>query len=207
MRFFEQYKNLGKEIYVLFFGRIVTSMGSLIWPLLTLILKNKLGYSASEIAVITMVLSLLQLPMLILGGIIVCDLITVASYIICGILPLTRYSILIFFTASVFATVEGPSYDALVADLCDSESRERVYSLQYLGMNLGLVLAPMLGGLLFENHLGLAFIITGLATLSSTLLIVLFVKKLSVEKEPVGEKDSCIVCLRRCSGRGGICAV
>ena len=68
MRFFEQYKNLGKEIYVLFFGRIVTSMGSLIWPLLTLILKNKLGYSASEIAVITMVLSLLQLPMLILGG-------------------------------------------------------------------------------------------------------------------------------------------
>lgn len=200
MRFFEQYKNLGKEIYVLFFGRIVTSMGSLIWPLLTLILKNKLGYSASEIAVITMVLSLLQLPMLILGGkvadkwnrkyiIIVCDLITVASYIICGILPLTRYSILIFFTASVFATVEGPSYDALVADLCDSESRERVYSLQYLGMNLGLVLAPMLGGLLFENHLGLAFIITGLATLSSTLLIVFFVKKLSVEKEHVSEYE------------------
>ncbi|TJX52361.1 MFS transporter, partial [Soehngenia saccharolytica] len=42
MKFIQQYKNLSKEIYVLFFGRVVTSMGSLIWPLLTLILKNKL---------------------------------------------------------------------------------------------------------------------------------------------------------------------
>ena len=43
MKFIQQYKNLSKEIYILFFGRVVTSMGSLIWPLLTLILKNKLG--------------------------------------------------------------------------------------------------------------------------------------------------------------------
>ena len=40
MKFIQQYKNLSKEIYILFFGRVVTSMGSLIWPLLTLILKN-----------------------------------------------------------------------------------------------------------------------------------------------------------------------
>ena len=37
MKFIQQYKNLSKEIYILFFGRVVTSMGSLIWPLLTLI--------------------------------------------------------------------------------------------------------------------------------------------------------------------------
>ena len=39
-KFIGQYRNLNREIYVLFWGRIVTSMGSLIWPLLTLILKN-----------------------------------------------------------------------------------------------------------------------------------------------------------------------
>ena len=42
-RFFEQYKGLKREMYILFYGRIVTSMGSLIWPLVTLILKNKMG--------------------------------------------------------------------------------------------------------------------------------------------------------------------
>ena len=47
LKFLEQYKHLGKEIYILFWGRIVTSMGSLIWPLLTLILENKLGYDAT----------------------------------------------------------------------------------------------------------------------------------------------------------------
>lgn len=46
----------------------------------------------------------------------------------------------------MFATIEGPSYDALVADLSDSESREKAYSLQYLGMNLGLVLSPTIAG-------------------------------------------------------------
>ncbi len=193
MKFIQQYKNLSKEIYVLFFGRIVTSMGSLIWPLLTLILKNKLGYNATTIATLTMAMSILQFPMLLLGGkladtlnrkkiIIVCDLVTVVSYIICGLLPLSNYSIALFYIAGVFATIEGPSYDALVADLSDSESREKAYSLQYLGMNLGLVLSPTIGGLLFENYLWLAFILTGLATLSSTILIILFIKRLSVEK-------------------------
>ena len=193
MKFIQQYKNLSKEIYVLFFGRIVTSMGSLIWLLLTLILKNKLGYNATTIATLTMAMSILQFPMLLLGGkladtlnrkkiIIVCDLVTVVSYIICGLLPLSNYSIALFYIAGVFATIEGPSYDALVADLSDSESREKAYSLQYLGMNLGLVLSPTIGGLLFENYLWLAFILTGLATLSSTILIILFIKRLSVEK-------------------------
>ena len=169
------------------------SMGSLIWPLLTLILKNKLGYNATTIATLTMAMSILQFPMLLLGGkladtlnrkkiIIVCDLVTVVSYIICGLLPLSNYSIALFYIAGVFATIEGPSYDALVADLSDSESREKAYSLQYLGMNLGLVLSPTIGGLLFENYLWLAFILTGLATLSSTILIILFIKRLSVEK-------------------------
>ena len=172
---------------------LVTSMGSLIWPLLTLILKNKLGYNATTIATLTMAMSILQFPMLLLGGkladtlnrkkiIIVCDLVTVVSYIICGLLPLSNYSIALFYIAGVFATIEGPSYDALVADLSDSESREKAYSLQYLGMNLGLVLSPTIGGLLFENYLWLAFILTGLATLSSTILIILFIKRLSVEK-------------------------
>ena len=196
MKFIQQYKNLSKEIYILFFGRIVTSMGSLIWPLLTLILKNKLGYSATTIATLTMAMTILQFPMMLLGGkladtlnrkwiIVICDLVTVTAYIICGILPLSNFSIALFYLAGVFATIEGPSYDALVADLSDSESREKAYSLKYLGLNLGLVLSPTFGGLLFENYLWLAFILTGLATLSSTILILLFIKRLSVEKKHI----------------------
>ena len=199
-KFIGQYRNLNREIYVLFWGRIVTSMGSLIWPLMTLILKNKLGYDATAIALITMVMVVIQFPILLLGGkladsrnrkhiIVVCDLVTVGCYIIAGLIPLSGFSVVLFYTAGVFANIEGPSYDALVADLSDSDSREKAYSLQYLGMNLGLVLAPTLGGFLFENYLWLAFLITAAATFSSTLLIILFVKRLRVEKAHVSQYE------------------
>lgn len=201
MKFLKQYANLGKEIYILFWGRIVTSMGSLIWPLLTLILKNKLGYDATAIAAISMGMTLLQFPMMVLGGkladsanrkhiIVICDLVTVVFYILCGLLPLSNWSIAFIYIASLFATIEGPSYDALIADLSTSDTRKQAYSLQYLGMNLGLVLAPTIGGFLFENHLDLAFLITAFATLSSTLLIIFFIHRLKVPQPHVSEYEA-----------------
>lgn len=200
MKYLQQYKNLSREIYVLFFGRIVTSMGSLIWPIMTLILKNKLGYSATTIATISLVMGFVQLPMVLIGGkvadslnrkwvIICCDMVTVICFFICGVIPLSFFSVVLFYVAGVFATIEGPSYDAIVADLSDGDSREHAYSLQYLGGNLGLVLAPTLGGLLFKHYLNVAFFITSIATFSSTVLIFFFVKKLQVEKKHISEYE------------------
>ena len=47
-RIFQMYGGLRKEVYILCFGRFVTAMGSLIWPMLTLILKSKLGFKTLE---------------------------------------------------------------------------------------------------------------------------------------------------------------
>lgn len=187
MKFLKQYAGLRRELYILFWGRVVTNMGALIWPLLTLILKNKMGYTAGQSANLLLVAGALLLPSTLLGGrladrfdkrkiIIVCDLITVAGYILCAFLPLGPLAIALFCMSAVFAQLEWPSYDALVADLSSPADRERAYSLNYLGANLGMVLAPALGGFLFENHLPLAFLISGIATLSSTVLIYFFVR-------------------------------
>ena len=86
-------------------------------------------------------------------------------------MPVTITSIAIFAVASLFQTIEWPSYDALVADFSTSKDRERAYSLSYLGTNLGLVLSPTLAGFLFENHLNLAFLINGISIALSTILI------------------------------------
>ena len=40
-----QYAGLKREVYVLFVGRIVTAMGSFVWPMLTFLLTTKLGFS------------------------------------------------------------------------------------------------------------------------------------------------------------------
>lgn len=191
---FQQYRGLKKEIYILFYGRVVTSMGSMIWPMMTLILSNKMNMEASDIATLLLIMGLAQLPFTLFGGtladrlnkkynIIICDLITVISYGICAFIPLSMNVIVLFFIASAFAALEHPSYQALLADLSDFNEREKVYSLSYLGMNLGLVIAPTIGGLLFENYLNIAFLFTSLATFSSTLLILFFVKDIKKQGE------------------------
>lgn len=200
MGFLKQYMGLRKELYIIFWGRVVTNMGALIWPMMTLILKNKLGYSASQVASIMMILGFVQLPCTLIGGkladrfskrniIIVCDLVTVVSYFICGFLPIDRKMIPLLAIAALFAQMEWPSYDALVADLSSINDRERAYSLNYLGLNLGLVLAPILGGFLFAEHLNLAFLISSIATFSSTILIFFFIKDITpVQEESVSSQ-------------------
>ena len=193
-RMFGQYKGLRRELYVLFWGKAATNMGAMIWPMLTLILSNKLGMSAEEIARITIAMGIIQFPANLLGGkladhcnkknlIVVCDLVTVTCYLTAAFLPVSMTQIMLFFTAGVFQTMENPSYDALVADLSTAENREKAYSLIYLGLNRGLILAPSIGGILFQHHLGLAYAIDGLTTLSSTILILLFIKDITPVKE------------------------
>lgn len=196
MTLISQYKGLRREIYVLFFGRIVTSLGSMVWPLLTLILSRKLGMNATRIALISVASGLVFLPASAIGGkladrfnkkmvIVWCDLISIFFYITCSILPVSIYTVIMVMVAGAVQQLEYPAYNSLVADLSLSKDRERAYSLEYLGMNMGLVFAPTIAGLLFENYLWVAFLSSGVSIAVSTILIFLLIKDIT----PVEETD------------------
>ena len=184
---FSMYTHLPKEIYVLAFGKIMTSMGALIWPMLTLIMSEKLNLNGQTIGMYMMMFSMFMGPFYLLGGkladkynkkhiIVTFDLIGNSLYFVCAVLPISMTTLYLLAIASVFHSMEQPAYDALIADLTTYKDRERAYSLNYLAMNLGLVMAPMIGGILFNNYLNLSFFINGLADISSTLLLLLFIK-------------------------------
>ena len=65
---FSLYAHLPREIYVLAFGKIMTSMGALIWPMMTLIMSEKLGMNGQTIGLYTMLLSLFMGPFYLLGA-------------------------------------------------------------------------------------------------------------------------------------------
>ena len=65
---FSMYSHLPKEIYVLAFGKVMTSMGALIWPMLTLIMSEKLGLNGQTIGLYMMIFSLFMGPFYLLGG-------------------------------------------------------------------------------------------------------------------------------------------
>lgn len=184
---FSMYTHLPKEIYVLAFGKIMTSMGALIWPMLTLIMSEKLNLNGQTIGMYMMMFSMFMGPFYLLSGkladkynkkhiIVTFDLIGNSLYFVCAVLPISMTTLYLLAIASVFQSMEQPAYDALIADLTTYKDRERAYSLNYLAMNLGLVMAPMLGGILFNNYLNLSFFINGLADISSTLLLLIFIK-------------------------------
>lgn len=191
---FAQYKGLRKENYILFLGKVVTNLGAMIWPVLTLIMNQKLGMNATTVALVMIAAGAVQMPLGLLGGkladrynkkwiIVVCDAISIAFYIICGLIPLSGWTIIFITIAASCQGMEQPSYDSLIADINKTKDRERAYSLSYLGMNLGLVASPTIAGLLFAHYLWLAFLISGAAIGLSTVLITLYVKDIRPEEE------------------------
>ena len=183
-----QYSGLKREIYILFIGKLVTAMGSFVWPMLTFFLTTKLGLSDGTATLMIATASVLSFPAALVGGkladrfsrkwiIIIFDCATVTLYLLAAILPLTIFTAFLLFAAGLFQTIESPAYDALNADYSTSMQREKAYSLSYLGFNLGFIIGASVSGMLFENHIRLAFCLNGLAVFISTVLIFLFVHK------------------------------
>ncbi len=187
MTLIDQYRGLRREIYILSFGRLVTNLGSMIWPVLTMILSQKLGLSAAEISYFFVGSGVIMLPANLIGGkladrfnkkwiIVICDCVSIVCFYVSAAIPLGIGTVLLFIIGGVFQSMEYPSYDALFADLSTTKDRERAYSLSYLGANLGLVLSPTIAGLLFKDYLWLSFIISGSSIAVSTVLIAVLIK-------------------------------
>lgn len=196
MKIINQYRGLRREIYILFIGRIVTNLGSMVWPVMTLILSQKLDFSAAEISYFFIGSGVIMLPASLVGGrladrfnkkwlIVLCDSVSIVCYLICSVIPLGIATIVLFVFAGVFQNMEYPAYDALFADLSATKDRERAFSLEYLGGNLGLVLSPTIAGLLFQDFLWLSFLISGVFIAFSTVLIALLIKDVT----PVDDCD------------------
>ena len=92
MTVFNQYRGLRREIYILAFGRMVTNLGSMIWPVMTMILSQKIGLTAAQISYYFVGSSIIMLPASILGGkladrvnkkwmIVVCDCVSIVCFL------------------------------------------------------------------------------------------------------------------------------
>lgn len=196
MKIINQYRGLRREIYVLFVCKFIDKAGSMIGPMLTLILSSKLGMNASAIATYFLIYTLLSLPLYLLGGkltdkinkrlyINVCDITSGIIFIICGIVGLNRTTLIVYMLGSLLQELESPAYDTMIADFTNSADRDRAYSLIYLGYNLGFILTPALSGFLIGRHLGLMFVLSGTFQLLSLLVFDIYVKNVDAVRDEV----------------------
>lgn len=200
MNLINQYRGMKREVYFLAFGRLVTGLGAMIWPMMTLILSQKMGVDAKHISWLLAAAMIIMAPAVYLGGkladvtskkytIIILDLISVCCYAASAFLPISWGVIGLLFIGSLCQNMEHPPYHALMSDMTLTADRDRAFSLQYLCANFGLLLAPTISGLLFVNHLNVAFLINSISIFSSVILIFFGVK----DTVPLVETDEASV--------------
>ena len=181
-RYFSSYSGLPREVYYLFAARLVNSMGYFVTPLLTLILTQKLGMSKAEAGTTVSLLILTQAPCVLLGGrladtigrkktLLAGSAAGAAFYLACGTGLTGRAMVWCIILAADCVAVSFPASDALLADLTKPEERQSAYSLLYLGINIGMAASPIVGGLLFSEHLSLLFILDAVTTLTAVTII------------------------------------
>lgn len=178
------YRGLPKEVYVIFFARMINAMGMFIFPLFTLILSKKIGLSPSGTGFWLMVMSFVFVPSSVIGGkiadhlgrkkpIIIFEGLGAMAYILCGFMPTGIEQVYVILAACFFFGLAEPANNAIMSDLTTPENREGAFSLSYMGFNLGFAIGPVIGGLLFEFDLYHWIFWGDAATLLLSLLMIL----------------------------------
>lgn len=193
------YLGLPKEVYIIFIARIVNALGMFVFPIITLILTKKLGMTDADAGLWVSIFGLMFMLASVVGGkladlfgrkiiIVVFDSLAAICYLTCVFVGISMNMIYLIMLAGMFMGMSDPAHNALIADLTTPENRDGAYSLSYLGFNMGFAIAPMVGGLLFENHLKLIFLGDGITALIATSLVLLFIgETIGKTKEDIGE--------------------
>lgn len=194
----KQYFNLPKDIYFICLGIIVTNLGAYVYPLLTIISESIFGLTASKIGVILTIYAVLAILGSILGGIlndrygrkkIFCIFMFASGlmFFISGLISITYYPIILVFLGigSFLSSIAMPASGAMIADLTTGEKRKTAYSLQYLSINMGFSIGPLIGVFLLKINLTLLFFGDGITTMLFAILILLYVRETLPNKEKV----------------------
>lgn len=184
----EGYKVLPKSIYILFVVRVVNSLGTLIFPFLTLFLTDKLLLNEKTAGFYVTLASIAFAPGSIIGGKLSDQIGRKKTYIVfqsaaglcIGMCIFLKNSLLIpwiLIFAALFIAGAQPANSAMVADITQESNRKIGFSLIFLGNNFGIGLGGLLAGLLFQKHTALLFVICTIAMIVTNILLALFVKE------------------------------
>lgn len=187
-RFLKPYHGLPREIYVIFFSRMINAAGLFIFPLFTLILTGKIGLTASEAGVWLTLMGIVIVPANLLGGkltdwvgrkpmILIGQTAGGILFLICGFLEPGMTQIYLILAACFFFGISDPANLSIIADLTTKEQREAAYALSYMGFNFGFAVGPTIGGLLFNRFYAWIFWGDALTLFISVALVQFFIRE------------------------------
>lgn len=182
------YKGLNKSIYVLFFARVINSIGCFVFPFLTLYLTDKLAYSTTETGRIILYISISFVPGSLLGGklsdvfgrkklLVIAQILSAICFLLCAGVENKELLPVFVIIAEFFMGIVRPVTTAMVIDLSKPENRKASFSFLYLGHNIGFAVGPVFAGLLYNSRPNWLFSGDALTTILATIFVILLVKE------------------------------
>ncbi len=187
-RFFNEYKGLPKEMYVLFTANVINRFGDFVSPLLALYLTQKLGMSVASSSIVVTFALISRMPGSFFGGkladhfgrrkiYLITQTVAAFSLLPCAFIKMPQVIIVLLIASTFFNGAVRPALDALAIDLMPVEKRKLGISLMYLGINIGVAVGPALAGLLFKINLPLFFLIDVVTSLIAVTLVLTLISE------------------------------
>jgi MFS family permease len=197
LRIIDTYRGLPRNMYILFGATVINRFGDFVMPFLTMYLTTKIGLSFAISGIIVTIASLITIPSSILGGKFADELGRKKTYLIaqggaaifllpCAFLKNPAPIVVFLLISTFFNGAVRPPMNAIVTDILPPHQRQQGFSLQYLGINVGVALGPIVAGFLFNNLLPMMFIGDALTSFIALFLIWKNVK----ERKPENLKET-----------------
>ena len=182
------YKKLPVSIYILFFARMVNSMGAFVYPFLTIYFTKTLSLDESTAGFFVMLAVTANAPGMLLGGklsdsfgrkkvLIFFQSSAALCLIPCAFLEASMLIPRLLILSAFFQGAALPASMAMTTDLSNPKNRKAAFSLLYLGNNIGFAVGPLIAGFLYNNYLEWIFLGDAATTFLSISLVLFYVKE------------------------------
>ncbi|MBL4938588.1 MFS transporter [Clostridium sp. YIM B02515] len=187
------YKNLPMSVYVIFFASIINNLGNFVAPFLTMFLTYSIGMKVETVGIIVAINSFVGLVASAHGGKLI-DIIgrkkifiifRTTSAIALLSCAFTRNPIILTVLLILSNFLGGyslPVYSTIITDITEGEQRNTAFSLQYMALNIGFSVGPLLAGFLYNNYLIWLFLGDAATTFISVILVALFIPETMPDK-------------------------
>jgi MFS family permease len=201
-RLLQPYKNLPMSVYVIFFASIINNLGNFVAPFLTMFLTYSIGMNVGLVGMIVAINSFAGLIASAHGGKLI-DVIgrkkifivfRTTSAIAIALCAFTRDPIVLtglLILSNFLGGYSLPVYSTIITDITEGEQRKTAFSLQYMALNIGFSVGPLLAGFLYNNYLVWLFLGDAITTFISVILVAMFIPETMPKKEEIAKlKDN-----------------
>lgn len=184
----KSYFLLSPKVYVILFSTVINRIGGFVGPFVTLLLANQMGFSSAFVGVAVAVNASASIVGSLIGGRIVDYYGSRKTRIVFHGLHGLMYGIAAFyqepvailillFLASFFMGVQAPTGSTLIMAHAKPEERKSAFSLNYIAINIGFSIGPLIANYLFTRSLTWLFLGDAVSSMISIAIIAWFVPK------------------------------